>query len=271
MIKLKHFQSMPPKKKGLENASIFRSRSKPVPGSIWPTLTIRTEGTELSKMLEEWGASDLTRDPTITTLITSRETTGRITGSRFCIRGPAFRVAPNDSLPANTIWHGVDPSITISFLIDGSTLNFSNKQARNASFWLDLRGLTNTRFYKDGQVMSPEEVDAIPAIEKGACVRVVVFPHSTTHMEMVLLAIPVCLQTLRDKANTWKVSADTLELPTINLTGHISRYSHPFLSIPLSLPLSRGGESGNSLRASYLTSLRAPHLSLSRVWELSMH
>ena len=94
---------MPPKKKtGLENAPIFKGRTRAVPRETWQTLTVRTEGNELSEKLEEWGAEIKAR-PAATILISARETTGRICGSRFVLRGDIFMAGANP-LPAKTIW-----------------------------------------------------------------------------------------------------------------------------------------------------------------------
>ena len=70
----------------LESAPIFKGRTRSIPRSLWQTLTVRTEGQELSSMLEDWGASDILSNPVTRALISARDTTGPITGSRFVLR-----------------------------------------------------------------------------------------------------------------------------------------------------------------------------------------
>ena len=76
---------MPPKRKGLESAPIFKGRTRSIPRSIWQTLTVRTEGQELNSMLEDWGASDILSNPVITAVISARDTTGH--GEQVCAEG----------------------------------------------------------------------------------------------------------------------------------------------------------------------------------------
>ena len=48
-------------------------------------------------MVEDWGASDIRSNPVITALISARDTTGHITGSRFIIRGNVFHAGQDPS------------------------------------------------------------------------------------------------------------------------------------------------------------------------------
>ena len=209
---------MPPK--SLENSPIFKSRTRSVPDSVLQQLTVRSDGTELTWKLEEWGAPDLNVNPVITILITTKESTARITDSRFVIRGPVFEANASRPLKANKIWAEVEPDITVRFTVPGSAVNMNNMDARNASLWEDLMELTDIRFFKAGTPMTLAEVDDIPALREGASYRVAVFPHSVTHMEAVLLVAPVSLTTIRSKAKAWKISPESLDFPAINLTSH---------------------------------------------------
>ena len=215
---------MPPKRKGLESAPIFKGRTRSIPRSIWQTLTVRTEGQELNSMLEDWGASDILSNPVITAVISARDTTGRITGSRFVLRGPVFVAGQDNPLPATEIWPEVEEDISVRFTLDGTALNLNNRDARNASIWLNLRTLASTKMFKGDRQLSSEEMDAIPAIKEGAAIRVSVSSYSTTHMIANLWAVPMSLKALRDKARDWKIMPESLDFPAINLTSHF-RYA----------------------------------------------
>ena len=78
-------------------------------------------------------------------------TTGRITGSRFVLRGPVFHAGQENPLKATEIWPEVDDDNTIRFTLNGTALNLNNRDARNTSLWLNLRSLTSTKMFKGGQ------------------------------------------------------------------------------------------------------------------------
>ena len=105
-----------------------------------------------------------------------------------------------------------------------SALNLNNRDARNASIWLNLRTLASTKMFKGDRQLSSEEMDAIPAIKEGAAIRVSVSSYSTTHMIANLWAVPMSLKALRDQARDWKIMPKSLDFPAINLTSHF-RYA----------------------------------------------
>ena len=121
-------------------------------------------------------------DPVVTTIVIILEASLRIKGSRFVLRGPAFKVEGSKPLKANTIWPGLDDYLTVQFSVQGEVLNFNNKDAKSFSIWANLRTLPSFKILKGDAVLSPEEADHIPAVKNGALIRVALFPRSTTHM-----------------------------------------------------------------------------------------
>ena len=205
--------------------AIFKARSCPVPAKIWPTLLVRSEGAEVTQLLENWGAPDLMADPAVTLLISAREITGRVTSSKLVIRGPIFVVRPEDQFKANTIWSGLEDNITLSFSISGEILNFSNREARNFSTWTGLDTLPSFKVHKDGVALSREEFQAMDGLKDGACFRVAVQTHSTTHMAASLLVAPKPHNMIKAKAREWNVAPDSNRIPAIDITKHWTRYN----------------------------------------------
>ena len=205
-------------------APVFKTRTTAVPQNFWKALLVRSEGAGVTNLLEEWGAPDLGSSPAITLLVSARETSGRITSSKLVARGPLFRAAMTNPVKANTIWPGVDAAITLRFAIQGETLNFSNKEARNFSLWTSLDSLTNYRVFKGDEQLSPDDIKDIEGIKDGACFRVAVHSYSVSQMEASLLIIPASLDKIREKADTWKVAMESNVLPAVNLTSHWTRY-----------------------------------------------
>jgi len=203
---------MPPKKSG----PIFKGRTRSVPLETWKLLSVKTEGLELSNKLEEWGAEVAAR-PAVTVLLTVRGTTGRIMGSRFVVRGSLFKAskASKSLIPAKAIWPEAEGDISVGLEILGQSLNFVNAEAKNTSLWMDLVGMTGTKFYKGATAMSIQEVEAIPALKEGAVVRVALYPLSTT-----LQCLPLSLRAVEELAGKWGVSANDLTFPAINLTDY---------------------------------------------------
>ena len=218
---------MPPKQSNLANAPIFKSRTRAVPLEKWHSLTVRTEGVELTEKLEDWGAEPKT-SPVATILITCLERVGSIRGSRFVLRGPIFGAKATKPLPLAKVFPD-QKDVTVSFSLEGSALNFSNPESRNASLWVDLRSQPTTKFHKEGEVMTSEQIDTI--LPGGSLlVRVALFPLSTTHLEMVLQATTLSKEEMEKKAEEWNIAMESLDFPAIDLTSHWSRYDisyHP--------------------------------------------
>ena len=218
-------------------APIFKARTTAIPAKFWKALLVRSEGSEITNLLEEWGAPDISAIPATSLLVTARETTGRIVNSKLVIRGPCFTATVSNPVKANTIWPGADPAITLRFSIQGEALNFANKDARNCSLWASLDSLTSFRVYKAGDegdvAQSPSDIKNLEGVKDGACFRVVLHPYSVSQMEATLQVIPTSLKGIREKADTWEVSAESNTLPALNLTSHWTRYG-PLSPCPLS-------------------------------------
>ena len=204
--------------------AIFKARSCPIPAKMWHSLLVRNEGTEVSQLMENWGAPDLQADPAITLMISARETTGRVTSSKLVIRGPTFVVRADDQFRANNIWPGLENDITLSFTISGEILNFSNREARNVSTWTGLDTLPSFKVYKDGTQLSREEFQTMEGLKDGACFRVAVQVHSTTHMAATLLVAPKTYTMVKTRAREWNIAPESNRIPGINITNHWTRY-----------------------------------------------
>ena len=118
--------------------TIFKERSNPVPACFWPKLMVRSEGVEVTNLLEDWGAPDTGAQPAISFLISATESTGRIKSSKLVTRGPLLVSGEDNPIKANVIRPGLDDDLTIGFSVLGDTLNFSNREASNISVWAGL-------------------------------------------------------------------------------------------------------------------------------------
>ena len=209
-------------------APIFKTRTTAIPAKFWKTLLVRSEGSEVTNLLEEWGAPDIGATPATSLLVTARETTGRIVSSKMVIRGPCFAATVANPIKANTIWPEADPAITLRFSIQGEAINFTNVEARNFSLWTSLDSLTTYRVYKAGDegdvAQSPSDIKNLAGVKDGACFRVVLHPYSVSQMEATLQVIPTSLKGIREKADSWEVTAESNTLPALNLTSHWTRY-----------------------------------------------
>ena len=205
-------------------APIFKSRTAAVPPKFWKALLVRSEGAEVNELLEEWGAPDLGALPATSLLISAKETTGRIVSSKLIVRGPVFVAAGANPVKADTIWPGADPEVTLRFSILGEGLSFANRDARNFSLWTSLDSLTSYRVYKGDESQTPDDIKEMVGVKDGACFRVVIHPYSVSQMEVSLQIIPTSLREIRDKADAWKVAAESNTLPALNLTNHWTRY-----------------------------------------------
>ena len=203
-------------------APVFKARTTAIPQKFWQTLMVRSEGAAVTTMLEDWGAPDIASKPTVTLLVSARESTGRITSSKIVARGPLFVAGRDNPIKANKIWPELDDDITLTFSIPGETLNFSNREARNFSLWTELSSLTTLKVCKEDGQLSPDEARDI--MGEGACFRVSILTYSVTHMEAVLLVIPRSLTTIRSKASDWEVMEESNVFPAINITSHWTRY-----------------------------------------------
>ena len=94
-------------------------------------------------------------------LVTVANSTGRITASRLVMRGPLFTVTEANAVPANQIWQEAREDVRISFLIDGSALNFSSDESPNISDWVELRALNGYRVTDStaGRDLQDQELD----------------------------------------------------------------------------------------------------------------
>ena len=210
--------------------NIFKSRTRPVPATLWKSLMVRSDGTAVNDLLQDWGAPDIGKDPVVSLLVSSRETTGRITSTRLVVRGPLFVATEDEPFQANVIWPELDNTITLRFSITGETLNFSNRDARNVSVWAGLDTLPSFRAFKDDVMMSPEEVKATPGLKDGACFRVVTQTHSITHLSASLLVVPRPYAVVKAKAREWNVMTESNQIPAIDITDHWARYIPAHLS-----------------------------------------
>ena len=209
---------MPPKTKVMTDP-IFKTRSKPVPSTTWRQLTTRTSGADLSEVLSAWGA-DTNRAPVMTILITALETTARIRGSRFVIRGTLFNAGNDNKLKANTIWPGLDEDLFVTFKLEGQALNFNNEDARNHSLWVNVAHLPSFRIWRGNEALAPAAVDEIPQCKEGAHLRVALLPSSLRGMSVHLLAVPLGPEALKNKAKDWKIPRESADFPSLDLTEH---------------------------------------------------
>ena len=209
-------------------APVFKARKTPIPQKFWKSLLVRSEGAAVTSILEEWGAPDIAARPAITLLVSSRETTGRITSSKLVMRGPLFVAGRSNPLKANMIWPDLEEDISLRFSIPGEGLNFSNREARNFHLWTDLTSLPNLKVYKGDTQLSPEE--ARTTLGEGAGFRVAIQTYSVTHMEAVLLVVPNSVDAIRDKASYWDVAEESNVFPAIDITSHWTRYVLPHSS-----------------------------------------
>ena len=260
-------------------APVFKTRTTAIPQKFWQSLMVRSEGPAVTSMLEDWGAPNIASKPAVTLLVSARETTGRITSSKIVVRGPLFVAGRDNPIKANKIWPNLDNDITLRFSIPGENLNFSNREARNFSFWAELPSLTTLKVYKGDAQLSPDEAQDI--MGEGACFRVSILTHSVTHVEAVLLIIPRSLATIRDKASDWDVVEESNVLPAIDMTSHWTRYvlhtavrrlaglsqlSHSPRTVTTVSDCPRGTDCLNSQRAApQVHSLRATDLTVSRL------
>ena len=198
---------------------VFTTRTKSIPPSLWAKLTTKTDGADLTAILEEWGA-DPKSSPVITILITVLEASSRIRASRYVARGPVFTATRDSPLKANTIWPGLDEDLTVTFTILGVNLNFTNREARNFSLWMNLRTLPNFKMFRGDTLLSPAEVDDLPGCKEGAQFRVAVSPLSATHMSARLLISPLSRDEIKAKARTWNVDPESHAFPVIDITYH---------------------------------------------------
>ena len=91
------------------------------------------------------------------------------------MRGPLFTATEANAVPANQIWQEAREDVRISFLIDGSALNFSSDESPNISDWVELRALNGYRVTDStaGRDLQDQELDEMDGMKEGACVRVV--------------------------------------------------------------------------------------------------
>ena len=200
-------------------APVFKARKTQIPQKFWKSLLVRSEGAAVTSILEEWGAPDIAARPAITLLVSSRETTGRITSSKLVMRGPLFVAGRSNPLKANMIWPNLEEDITRRFSIPGEGLNFSNREARNFHLWTDLTSLPNLKVYKGDTQLSPEE--ARTTLGEGAGVRVAIQTYSVTYMEAVLLVVPNSVDAIRERpaTGTWRRSPTCSRPLTSPATG----------------------------------------------------
>ena len=198
---------------------VFSTRTKAIPPSLWAKLTATTDGADLTAILEEWGAEP-NSSPVITILITVLEASSRIRASRYVARGPVFTATRDSPLKANTIWPGLDEDITVTFTILGVNLNFSNREARNFSLWMNIRTLPNFKMFRGDTLLSPAEVDDLPNCKEGAMFRVAVFPLSASHMTARLLIAPLSRDEIKGKAREWNIDPESHSFPVIDITHH---------------------------------------------------
>ena len=182
-------------------------------------LTTRTSGADLSKVLSAWGV-DTNRAPVMTILITALETTARIRGSRFIIRGLLFTVGNDNKLKANTIWPRLEEDLFVTFKLEGQALNFNNEDARNHSLWVNVAHLPSFRIWQGNKALAPAAVDEMPQCKEGAHLRVALLPSSLRGMSVHLLAVPLGPKVLKNKAKDWKIPRESAEFPSLNLTKH---------------------------------------------------
>ena len=211
--------------------AIFKGRTNPVPATIWPQLMVRSEGQEVTNLLEEWGATDIQAHPVISLLISARETTGRITSSKTVIRGPIFTASEENPIKANAIWPGLDEDLTLRFSISGETLNFSNREARNLSVWQALDSLTSFKVYKGDDLVSRDDYKDIDGLREGVSFRVATYTHSIKHMATSLLIAPKPLNMIRTKARDWNIPHESNQFPAIDITSHWTRYGPVHLTV----------------------------------------
>ena len=200
---------------------VFSVRSKSIPPSQWAKLTAKTEGADLTHILEEWGA-DTKSSPVITILITVLEASSRVKGSRYIMRGPVFSATRNSPLKANSIWPGLDDDISVTFSIVGEQLNFANGEGRNFSFWFNLRTNPTFKMFRGEALLSPAEVDNLNegVCKEGAMARVAVYPLSATHMSARLLVAPLSRAAIQEKASDWNMDPESHAFPAIDITDH---------------------------------------------------
>ena len=200
-----------------------KSRVKPVPASLWQRLVVRSEGTEVSELLENWGAADIKAEAVVSLLVSARENTGRITSSRLVVRGPLFSATEEDPIKANRIWPALDEDITLRFVVRGEALNFSNREARNQSVWGGLDTLPSFKAYRGNDLLSQDDIKTIPGLKDGASYRVAIQTHSVTHMAASLLVVPKPYAAVKAKARAWNVATESNQIPAIDLTDHWTR------------------------------------------------
>ena len=198
---------------------VFSVRSKAIPPSQWAKLTAKTDGADLTAILEEWGA-DPKSAPVITILITVLEASSRVKGSRYIIRGPAFTATRDSPLKANSIWPGLDDDLLVTFSILGTNLNFSNGEGRNHSIWMNIRTVPTFKMFRGDTLLSAAEVDNLPGCKDGAMFRVAVFPLSATHMSARLLVSPLSWAAIQEKARDWNIDPESHSFPSIDISSH---------------------------------------------------
>ena len=161
--------------------SIFKKKG-PIPPSLLRLLHVRNGGADITERLTHF-RSKPADTPYAVPVITVTHNTGKITASRVVVRGPIFTAADRNKVPANQIWTEAREDLEISFLLDGTALNFSSAEAPNVSDWVDLRTINGFKVtdVSAGRDLTQEEYEAEQGVANGACARVSLQLHSSAH------------------------------------------------------------------------------------------
>ena len=114
---------------------VFGTRG-PIPQQVANSLCIRGSETCIDDALLRfgWNGKSMVACP----VISSEPGTGRVLGSRWCVRGDIASY----TMKCISIWPGADKDMTISWKLKGSDFKFSERDSSspaNMSDWLDVR------------------------------------------------------------------------------------------------------------------------------------
>ena len=99
--------------------NVFNKRGNFPPGFL-KTLSIKAGDTHVDDAIKRFGWNGL--QTVAVPIVSTQPGTGQVLGSRWEIRGPISK----RTMKANTIWTDVDPSISISWDLDGKTSDINS-------------------------------------------------------------------------------------------------------------------------------------------------
>ena len=212
----------------------------PIPTPTLAQLGIRGGETQVDDALSRWGWS---RDTLVAAPVVSTEPgSGKIMGSRWEIRG----IVAKYQIAANSLWAEANGNINVMFNLDGKNFKFSNRGTglpSNFSDFMDMRQ-GNLVTFKEGD-NEADWKDLHADQELNGCVRMEVHVGSVTEAAIYLVWVPLSLEELKTKCESWETDMMSDNIPCAILhTGTEPNIKRSCIAAKLMVQESQGAKIG---------------------------